>query len=66
MCAQIHLFKRNLPAEYKRITPFHSVSKWGKGANHVTIISSLIKDRLSLRMCTQIHLFKGNLPAEYD
>ena len=30
MCAQIHLFKGNLPAEYKRTTPFYSVASGEK------------------------------------
>ena len=67
---QIHLFKGNLPAEYEWITSFHSsqCSKWGKGANHVSIIiASLIKD-IALNYDSALKLiysiFKGNLPAE--
>ena len=30
MRSQIHLFKGNLPTEYERITPFHSVASGEK------------------------------------
>ena len=65
-CTQIHLFKGNVPAEYRWITPFHSVASGKKEQLMLPLADHLTHQGWSITMWTQIRQFKGNLPAEYD